>query len=129
MKIYPNKEIKKNITDEIKSISKSIRKIEKSLGEYNSACDNSVKNRKIIFKTKNTKKLKTTQKSNKKFTQKSNKKFTQKSKRLMQFDNNIFKSRRRPYYEGMFDNTAAGKPSPTFNKTQLTWVNDLRKHY
>jgi|TARA_Y100000385_G_scaffold272990_1_gene314390 hypothetical protein len=121
MKIYPNKEIKKNITDEIKSISKSIRKIEKSLGEYNSACDNSVKNRKIIFKTKNTKKLKTTQKSNKKF--------TQKSKRLMQFDNNIFKSRRRPYYEGMIDNTAAGKPSPTFNKTQLTWVNDLRKHY
>ena len=123
MKIYPDKKIKKNISDEIKSISESIKNIERSLGEYNTDCDNSIKNKKIIWKTKNTNtnKIKTTQKSNKKF--------TQKSKRLMQFDNNIFKSRRRPYYEGMIDNTAAGKPSPTFNKTQLKWVNDLRKYY
>ena len=75
MKIYPNKEIKKNITDEIKSISKSIRKIEKSLGEYNSVCVSDVS------KEKKNKKIK--QRSNKKFTQRSNKKFTQKSKRLM----------------------------------------------
>ena len=131
MKIYPDKKIKKNISDEIKSISESIKKIERSLGEYNTVCNNSIKNKKIIWKTKNTNtnKIKTTQKSNKKFTQKSNKKFTQKSKRLMQFDNNIFKSRRRPYYDGMIDNTAAGKPSPTFNKTQLKWVNNLRKYY
>ena len=115
MKIYPDKKIKKNISNEIKSISKSIKKIEKPLGEYNTVYDNSIKNKKIIWKTKNTNtnKIKT----------------TQRSKRLMRFDNNIFKSRRKPYYEGMIDNTAAGKPSPTFNKTQLKWVNNLRKYY